>query len=89
MKIGKFVALIANNSRFTGNLSENEENSDMDSEENLIFDESSDDEQTKYSNATNGHVVVGKTIVPSNAVIQEYFRIQLDSRFQMAKLTVP
>lgn len=55
---------------FAGNLSENED-SDSDSEENLIFDESSDEEHLKSLNGTNGHPTSSKKVVQWNFLIYD------------------
>lgn len=46
-----------------GNICENFEDSDLDSEENLIFDEYSDDEHGKSSHTTNGYSTSGNGFI--------------------------
>lgn len=43
-----------------GTLSQNDNDSDEDSEENLIFDEYSDDEMVHNTSTTNGHAATGR-----------------------------
>ena len=44
----------------SGTVSQNDDDSGEESEENLIFDEFSDDEKQHKTGATNGHAAAGK-----------------------------